>query len=263
MTLPFLLVPVALFALALMLLLFMVQRRNNDAGIVDAGWAGGLGLAALWYAMAAPGEPVHRLLLALVAAPWGFRLAVYLFRDRVLRGEEDGRYQTLRAHWGDRAQLFFFLFFLLQALLIPLFSIPFLATALQTRGLQIWDLVGLLMGWGAIAGESLADRQLSRWRSQPENRGKTCRAGLWRYSRHPNYFFEWLHWWAYIFFCIGSPWILAAFAGPALIMLLLFRVSGIPYKEAQALKSRGDDYRDYQQSTSLFIPWFPKKRISP
>ena len=111
----------------------------------------------------------------------------------------------------------------------------------------------------AVGGEVLADRQLAVWRANPAHRGRVCRAGLWRYSRHPNYFFEWLHWWSYPLLAWGSPEWQLTLLGPALMLYTLLKVTGIPYTEQQALASRGDDYRAYQHSTSAFIPWFPKK----
>jgi steroid 5-alpha reductase family enzyme len=111
----------------------------------------------------------------------------------------------------------------------------------------------------AVGGETLADRQLAAWRAAPANDGRTCRSGLWRYSRHPNYFFEWLHWWTYIPLAWGSPWWWLTLLGQALMLFTLFKVTGIPHTERQALASRGEDYRAYQRSTSVFIPWFPKE----
>jgi steroid 5-alpha reductase family enzyme len=107
-----------------------------------------------------------------------------------------------------------------------------------------------------VLGETSADRQLSRFRANPANRGRTCREGLWRYSRHPNYFFEWTHWFSYLVIGHGiwPTWI-----GPAAMLLFLFRLTGIPFTEQQAIKSRGDDYRAYQRETSVFFPWFPKR----
>jgi steroid 5-alpha reductase family enzyme len=242
-----------------MTILYAVQRVTGDAGVVDAGWAGGLGAAAVGYALAGPGDLAYRLLLAAVAGAWSFRLAHHIVRDRVLAAGEDGRYQRLREHWGGRAQRNFFIFFQVQAGLVVLFSVPFLMVALRTGpgpGLTEW--AGVAVGFGAIAGEAVADRQLRRWRRDPANRGKTCRAGLWRYSRHPNYFFEWLHWWAYVLLAASWPHVAGALLGPVLMLAFLYRLTGIPYTEQQALRSRGDDYRAYQRATSAFFPWPPK-----
>ena len=111
-----------------------------------------------------------------------------------------------------------------------------------------------------MAGESIADRQLAAHRNNPSNQGKTCRNGLWRYSRHPNYFFEWLHWFSYAFLTVGlgAGWVMASLAGPVVMLVFLYRVTGIPYTEAQALRTRRADYVEYQRTTSAFIPLPPK-----
>jgi len=252
--------PIAVYAGAVVLLtgLYLLQLRTRDAGIVDAGWSGGIGLAALFY-LAASSAPLElRLATAAVAVPWSARLAWYLVSDRVLRGGEDARYATLRESWDDAAPRKFFFLFQMNAALVVAFSLP-LFFVLQTGERPLWQLAcGVALGWLAMAGESLSDAQLKRWRADPENRGKTCRSGLWRYSRHPNYFFEWLHWWAYVAMCAGTWWAIPALGGPALMLLFLYRVTGIPYTERQALKSRGEDYQEYQRTTSPFVPWWPK-----
>ena len=102
--------------------------------------------------------------------------------------------------------------------------------------------------------------QLQGFKKDPANRGKTCRAGLWSYSRHPNYFFEWLIWVSFFIFASASPYGWISIVCPVLIFYFLFKVSGIPATEAQALRTKGDDYRDYQRTTSAFFPWFPKNR---
>lgn len=245
-------------AVVLMLLLWNYQRKTLDAGIVDAGWSLGIGASVVWYLLVLDAPIVQRIAVAAVTVPWSLRLGGYLLLDRVRGSEEDGRYRKLREGWGSHAQRNFLFFFQFQALLIPLFSLPPLA-AMMTQAVTLPTLlVGALLGWGALLGESIADAQLRRWRSNTDNRGRTCREGLWRYSRHPNYFFEWLHWWAYVVIAGASWWGLLALMGPALMLLFLYRITGIPYTEQQAIKSRGDDYREYQRTTSAFFPWFPK-----
>jgi steroid 5-alpha reductase family enzyme len=241
--------------------LWLVQRRTNDAGIVDLGWTASLGLLALLYAVALDdGLVVRRWLVGILAAVWSGRLTWYILVDRVLKGEEDGRYQTLRDKWGDSAQRNLFVFFQAQAFLAVILSIQFMLAMLHPAStLQIWDALGALVWLVSVGGESIADRQLARFRADPMNRGSTCREGLWRYSRHPNYFFEWIHWLAYVVISVGSPlWPFTLFA-PALMLFFILKVTGIPPTEEQALKSRGDDYRRYQRETSAFFPWFPKR----
>ena len=233
------------------------QRRRDNAGIVDAIWAAGVGGSAVLYALLGDGAAWPRVTLALLGSLWGLRLARHLW-VRVRGEDEDGRYRHLRTHWhGHQGK--FFLFFQAQALLIVLFSLPFLAVARNpVEGFTGWWLAGVAIWIGSVAGEGIADRQLARFRADPANRGRTCRAGLWRYSRHPNYFFEWTQWFAYVCLAVGSPIAWLAWAGPVVMYVFLRWISGIPYTEAQALRTRGDDYREYQRTTPMLIPWFPK-----
>lgn len=246
-----------LLAALMMILGWLWQRPRSNAGIVDALWAGGVGGSAVLFALFGDGGLWPRVILAVLGGLWGVRLAAHLWKR--VRGEpEDGRYQNLRAHWHD-SQFKFFLFFQFQALLIVLFALPFLAVARNPRGFGLWMLVGIAIWLVSVIGESVADAQLARFRAGLVNRGHTCRDGLWRYSRHPNYFFEWVHWFAYVCIAIGSPIAWLAWAGPLVMYVFLRWISGIPYTETQALRSRGDDYRAYQRSTSMLIPWFPKR----
>lgn len=248
------------FASILMVGLWLVQIKTRDAGLVDVGWTVGLGLAAVFYAYSSGGDPIRRLVLGLLGGVWSFRLAFYLLKNRILRGLEDGRYQELRSRWGSRASLYFLLFFLFQAILVPLFSIPFLVVAHnQSVGLNLFDWFGIGIWILSVAGESIADAQLSRFRSDPSRTGKVCTEGLWRYSRHPNYFFEWLHWWSYVFLAVGNSWWIISLSGPVVMIIFLFKITGIPIIEERSLASRGDEYRRYQQTTSQFFPWFPKE----
>jgi len=248
-------------AALLMTLGWSWQRRHNNAGIVDVIWALGLAASAVGLAVVGGGAVVPRALLGTLGGLWGIRLALHLWK-RVSREPEDGRYRYLRSHWQGNQRKFFG-FFQFQALLIGLFALPFLAVAQNPEDqLTPWAALGLAIWLLSVAGESLADAQLARFRADPANRGLACRAGLWRYSRHPNYFFEWLHWLAYLALAVGSPIAWLAAIGPVLMYVFLRWVSGIPFTEAQALRSRGDDYRIYQQQTPMFFPWFPK-RVAP
>ncbi|MBV8740288.1 MAG: DUF1295 domain-containing protein [Sinobacteraceae bacterium] len=244
-------------AMLMMALGWQWQRRHENAGIVDVLWSAGLGIAAVLAAMLGPGAAAPRLLVGLCGGLWGLRLALHLWR-RVRSESEDGRYRALRAHWGGDQRRFFGLF-QFQALLVALFAVVFVIGAGNTSVQPFWLVAGAACWCLSVAGESLADAQLARFRANPAYHGKTCRAGLWRYSRHTNYFFEWLHWFSYVAFAVGAPLGWLALAGPLLMYVFLRYVSGIPYTEAQALRTRGDDYRDYQRHTSMLFPWPPRR----
>jgi steroid 5-alpha reductase family enzyme len=243
----------------LMAVLWFVQRAHQNAGVVDVGWAAALGLLAALYALIGDGAPAYRVLVVVLAGLWSVRLTLHVYFDRVRGKGEDGRYQTLRTRWGEQAQSRFMVFFQAQALLAVLLSLPFVVIVnIDDRQLDEWVYVAIGLWVLAIIGETIADRQLAAFRADAANRGMTCRCGLWRYSRHPNYFFEWLYWWTYVIIAIGNTFWWATLLGPALIAFFLFKVTGIPATEAQALLSRGDDYREYQRTTSAFVPWPPK-----
>lgn len=242
-----------------MTLLWAWQRRSGRADWVDFAWSALIGLLAVLYAVAADGALEKRVLSAVVAGTWSFRLARHLFVRLAGHDEEDGRYQAMREHWGDKADVGFFWFFVAQAVVAWLFSLPAWVVASDpSPALDGWVIAGVGFWLVSLAGESLADRQLAAFKADPGNKGKVCDVGLWRYSRHPNYFFEWLHWFAYPLIAMGAPHQWVAWAGPVVMLLFLYRVSGIPYTEQQSLKSRGDAYREYQRTTSPFIPWPPK-----
>lgn len=252
----------ALLALLMAIAMFggwLWQRRHRNAGIVDVIWAAGLGVAACLMAATGSGAHLPRIALAVLGAAWALRLAIHLAR-RVRSEAEDGRYRQLRAHWQD-SQAKFLGFFLGQALLVVMFALPFMAVAANPSNAGWpWLVVACVVWLGSVLGESVADRQLAAFRAQPANRGKTCQQGMWRYSRHPNYFFEWLHWFTYVALAVGSPIAWLAWSGPLLMYVFLRWISGVPFTEAQALRTRGDAYRDYQRRTPMLFPWFPASR---
>jgi len=240
-----------------MALAFVGARRAGKIGYVDVAWAGMMGACALLVAAFAQGTPLSRALVGALSAAWALRLCWHLWR-RVAHEAEDGRYIALRERWRDSG-LAFFAFFQAQALVVALFTLPIAVVATRSSDPTPACIAVAVLTWVlAVGGESLADQQLARFRADPGNRGRTCRAGLWAWSRHPNYFFEWLHWFAYLFLALGHPQWWLALSGPVLMLLFLYRLSGIPWTEAQSLRSRGEDYRRYQSEVSPFIPLPPR-----
>jgi steroid 5-alpha reductase family enzyme len=154
-------------------------------------------------------------------------------------------------------------YFQLQAAAVTAFSLPFLVVMQNPRPpFGFAELAGFLIWAGAIAGEAVADWQLSRFRARPWNRGRVCREGLWYLSRHPNYFFEWLHWWTYVVMALGAPGWPLTLIGPIGMGWALLTLTGIPWAERQALRTKGEEYREYQRTTNAFLPWWPKQPFS-
>jgi steroid 5-alpha reductase family enzyme len=146
------------------------------------------------------------------------------------------------------------LFYQSQAISAPLFALPLLLAGMSPASLHLLDLVGIVLWLVAITGEWQADRQLALFRADPANRGRVCQHGWWRFSRHPNYFFEWLHWCSYVPLAISAPGGWLSLLTPAAMYYFLNYVTGIPLAEDQALRSRGEEYRDYQRRTNPFFP---------
>jgi steroid 5-alpha reductase family enzyme len=246
-------------AAALLGALYLHQRRTKDATLVDAGWAASLVLITAIYALLAPGAAVQRIVIVVGAAAEYGRLAVVVFR-RAGRGE-DSRYQELRARWRARGreQRTFAIFYQAQAALAALLSVPFLLIAFNPEhDLEPLGTFAVSLFTVAFLLELVADEQLRDFKSDPANRGKVMRSGLWAYSRHPNYFFQWLMWCAVALLALTAPHGWIALFAPALMLILILFVTGIPPAEQASLRSRGDEYRRYQQQTSAFVPWFHK-----
>ncbi len=248
----------ALFTL--MTIVWFVAMRKSNAAVVDVAWGAGLLLFALVTASLGGAPTLRTWILAGMIAIWSGRLSLHLLRDRVLSGHgEDARYAEIRTRWASSLPLKFFLFFQLQAFMIAVLSLPFAVTMTNAEpSLTPLEWAGIALWAVAVAGESLADAQLARFKSLPFSRGQVCRDGLWRYSRHPNYFFEWCIWIALFVYCLPSPYGYTAIAGVAVMYVVLTRMTGIALTEEHALRSRGDAYRTYQRTTSAFVPWFPK-----
>ncbi len=239
--------------------LWALQVRLRNASIADVGWCVGLIATVLWYVAQATGDRDRKLAIALMASVYAGRLGFYILTDRVIGKREDARYRRLREDWGSERRWRWFGYFQLQALAVSAFSLPFLVVIQNPAPpFGLMELVGLVIWVAAVWGEATADRQLARFRAKPWNRGRVCRDGLWHYSRHPNYFFEWLHWWSYVVMAIGAPGWPLTWIGPLGMGWALLKVTGIPLAEQQALARRGEEYRTYQRTTSAFIPWFPK-----
>jgi steroid 5-alpha reductase family enzyme len=237
---------------------WMISVRVRNYGFLDVAWSYAVAVLAPLYALFGPGDPLRKWLAAAIGVAWSLRLGTYLLR-RVLRHhpQEDPRYETLRKRWPG--PLMFLAFFQLQALIAVVFSLPFLFMAFnQSPGLAPLEIAGLSLAALSLAGEALADAQMKRFKADPANRGGVCNTGLWRYSRHPNYFFESMVWWGFFLAALASPFGWITLACPLLMLYFLLKVTGIDLTEAHSLRTRGEAYRRYQQSTSAFIPWFPK-----
>lgn len=243
----------------MMFVLWMIQLRIANAGIVDIGWAYGLGLLAVLYGALGAAPSLPRWMFTAMVALWSGRLGTHLFR-RVVGKPEEGRYQQIRKSWPTGTAWKFLLFFEAQALLDVLLSIPFLLVCTDSNlpaTLSTAQIAGIAIWAIAILGEGLADAQLARFKRRA-NHAQVCREGLWNYSRHPNYFFEWLVWVGWALFAVTAHLGWLAWSAPALMLFFLLRVTGIPATEQQSLRSKGEAYAEYQRTTSPFIPWFPR-----
>ena len=251
----------AVIALIALIVIFSAvwvwQLKTANAGMVDPVWAYSLGLVAVLYAVLGNGDPVSRALAALGGLVWGVRLGTHLWR-RNFGKPEDARYRRFREEWGDKAASKMFWFFQVQVVISMLLSIAFLVPSYRSSTPAIgWIGLAVVVWIASVVGEGIADRQLKRFTQDPANHNSVCRVGLWRYSRHPNYFFECVHWVAYIALSIGPPWGWATLLPPVLMVFLLLKLSGIPLLEESMAKRRAG-YADYMRTTSALIPWPPR-----
>ena len=247
-------------AAILMFVFWIIQVFTRNAGIVDLGWALGLMIHAGAYAFLAEGNPSRKMVLFGLVAIWAMRMA-YLLIPRLLKGKEDRRYALLRKEWGPNINFKFFLLFEFEALLNVVLSIPFLIICLNpATNFHVLEILGGIIWLTGFIGEVTADQQLKVFKNNAANKGKICRDGLWDYSRHPNYFFEWLMWVGYAVAALSVPFGLIALISPLVILFLLLKVTGIPFIEEHGVKTKCEAFKEYQRTTSIFIP-LPKRNV--
>lgn len=259
-------VAAALFLAIVMTGAWVVQRRTGQGGWADAFWSLGLGATGVIVALfPLEGSPPssRQYLAAMLIGAWGLRLGVHI-ATRAATEPEDARYARLRRDWGARVQSRMFAFLMLQAAAAALLALSMLVAARKpAAGLSAQDGLAALVFIVALIGEGWADRQLAAFKSDPAHRGRICDTGLWAWSRHPNYFFEWLGWCAWPLFAIdlsgGWPWGWLALSGPAYMYWLLTRVSGVPLLEAHMRRSRPEAFAAYAARTSVFFPRRPRR----
>lgn len=256
----------ALFLVLVMSAAWLVQRRTGQGGWADAFWSLGLGAAGVGVALfPIDGDlpSARQWLTGILIALWGLRLGLHI-AHRAAREAEDPRYARLRAEWGAGFQTKMFGFLMLQAGAAAFLALSVLFAARNpTVGLTLQDALATLLFVSALLGEAIADRQLAAFKADPANRRSICDTGLWAWSRHPNYFFEWLGWCAWPVFAIDISgawlWGWLALTGPIYIYWLLTRVSGVPLLEAHMQRSRPEAFAAYAARTSVFFLRPPRR----
>jgi steroid 5-alpha reductase family enzyme len=259
-----LLLPIAIGLSAVMAFAWAIARRPGQSGWTDAIWSFAIGAAGMVAALAPIGGPLtpRQILVSALVALWALRLGIHI-AVRSAKGGDDPRYAELKRQWGAAFSSRLFLFLQIQAAAALLLAVSITVAARNPAPSFAWsDLLGAIVLVVAVVGEGLADHQLTRFRRDPANKGRVCDAGLWGWSRHPNYFFEWIGWTAYALIAIGPAgqfgWGWIALSGPLFMYWLLVHVSGIPPLEAHMERSRGAAFHAYQARVSAFWP-FPSK----
>ncbi len=245
-------------AVGFVTLIWLLSLVVNDSSIIDIFWGAGFVVLAIAYALITDGVLGRQILVVTLAAVWGLRLTLHIFRRNWGNGE-DPRYVAWREQSGANYWWFsYFRVFLLQGVIMWIISAPLLAGQLrdEPESVTVLDIVGVVVWLIGFAFESIGDYQLARFKADPANKGQVMRSGLWAYTRHPNYFGDACVWWGLYLIAAGTPhgwWTVFA---PLLMTFLLVRVSGVAMLERSQKKKPG--YEEYVKSTSAFIPWLPK-----
>lgn len=250
----------SLIILILVTLLWIWSVFIKNVSIVDIFWGLGFVVVNTFYVFMSGELNARKIVILTLVCIWGFRLAIYLAIRNIAKGE-DFRYQEFRQNYGPKRYWWFSYFqtFLLQGILIMIISLPLLGINYNNSNgnLQILDYLGIIIWLIGFTFETVGDFQLSNFKRDSKNKGKILHTGLWKYTRHPNYFGDSAVWWAYGIFSIasGSYW---QAIGAVIMTLLILKISGVSLLE-KTLKETKPQYKEYIQKTSSFIPWFPKK----
>ncbi len=244
---------------------YWLARKADNYGVVDVVWAYQFIAYAILYGLLLDGGTLRTVLFAGLVGIWSLRLGIHLQRRvRAEHPREDPRYAELRESWRERFDSRMFLFFVAQGIVGWLVALPFsIPAGNPAPGVGFWEISGVMLGVLGVAVQAWADRDLRRFKENPGNQGQVCRAGLWAWSRHPNYFGEWLVWMALAVFACGSPYGWLAFLSPLLMLYLLLEVTGVPPSERRALHSKGELYRAYQRTTNTFFPGLVRGESTP
>lgn len=246
---------------AAMALAWAVQRRTGNSGWIDVTWTLSLGAVAAVTALTCGTGP-RAVLVAVFVGVWSLRLGLHL-AARTSRASDDPRYRDLMEQWGAAAPRRLFWFAQSQAAVSLLLTAAILAAACNPTSFPgVGDVLALAVFITGLAGEAVADAQLRRFKADPANRGRICDRGLWAWSRHPNYFFEWVCWLSYPLLAIapasGYAAGYAALVAPLCMYWLLAHVSGVPPLETHLMRTRGAAFAIYRMRTSVFFPRPPR-----
>ena len=243
--------------LALMVVMWLVSVAVRDASIVDIVWGSGFVVVAWSSWMSSDAQSGAALVVRVCVTIWGIRLAGYLAWRNLGKGE-DFRYQAMRRKYGSRFPVVSFVtVFLLQGVLMWIVSLPVQVVHALDDGWTAFVLIGFIVWLTGLAFEVLGDLQLARFKSDPTSAGRVLDSGLWRYTRHPNYFGDFLVWWGIAIMALSSVASLAGFIGALVMSVLLMRVSGVPMLE-HSMSKRRPGYAEYQRRTSAFFPRPPR-----